>query len=62
MNPPCYTPKHKILVFERFVLYFHKLHETPNDLVSTPLLFFQEDLRRVRGRHYLSQEGGIKGF
>ena len=49
MNPPCYTPKNKILVFERFVLYFHQLHETLNDLVSTQLLFFQEDFKKSKG-------------
>ena len=41
--------KNKILVFERFVLYFHQLHETLNDLVSTQLLFFQEDFKKSKG-------------
>ena len=59
--PLAISPKNKILVFKRFVSYFHQLYETLNDLVSTELLFFEES-GLVRARHHLSREGGSKDF
>ena len=53
--------KNKILVFKRFVSYFHQLHETPKNLVHS-FYSFKKTLGRVKDRHHLSREGGIKGL